>query len=209
VPRAQTALAAANEQLAAAHKRVSEVRERQRSIQLEGESVAGAISQTLYEAGRDGGEPDVAELRAKIAALQTAMQDLSRVAEGAQANVLAAQHQVAAVRFEFAPQFERDLLDQAEKLAAERARAEAVLAQVAGREADLRAEWRRLAASVPGGDDPPFADGATIPTRLPCESHAGIFAFVPQPEWPGWFLQAVAAAKKAYDPNRRRDEVPA
>jgi len=81
-----------------------------------------------------------------------------RVEDGLEAAVTEAANAVQAVRFKYAPVFEKQLDEQAEQLAAERARLEAELAQHTERERDLRMEWRMLAAAVPGADDPPLRD---------------------------------------------------
>jgi hypothetical protein len=76
---------------------------------------------------------------------------------------------------------------------------EHALAAVASREEDVGAEWRTLAAAIPGqSTNVPFEDGATVPARKPSEPHHGIVAFVPQDGWPSWFHDCVRAAQTLY-----------
>jgi hypothetical protein len=91
------------------------------------------------------------------------------------------------------------LVDQAERLATERAKLEHALAALASREEDVRAGWRTLAASIPGQTtDLPFEDGTTVPARKPSEPHHGIVAFVPPDDWPSWFHDCARAAQTLY-----------
>lgn len=207
-------LAAPTQKLAAAHQRVAQVKERRRGLQLEGQATVDAIQAALFEAGKRGEEPDISELRDRVAAIQAAIQDTHRVEAGAQAGVQEAQNLLAQTRLKHAPNLQRDLIARAEKLKVERAHLEHELALLREREEDVRADFRRLAAAVPAGDAhfaeeklvPPESVTKLVPTVLVTEPHPGLAAHVVDENWPTWFQAVVHQSRAAYALKERRRE---
>jgi chromosome segregation ATPase len=188
-------LAAAEQKLDQARGRLAESRRKRRDLTTEGNGIADSVAAELYAAGREGREPDVGDQRARVDAIQAELSDLDRLENGIEAAVTDAANGVAAVRFKHAPVLEQTLLDEADKLASERADLERKLAAVAEREENVRSGWRVIAAAILGQTtDLQFDDGATVPRMRPTAPHLGISNFVPMDDWPGWFHESVRLA---------------
>src|SRR4051794_14706945 len=99
-------LAAAAKQLDEARKRLADSRRRRRDLTLDGNSLGDAIQKELWQAGRDGRDPEISGQRGRITEIQAELGDLDRLETGIEHAVTDAANEVAAVRFRFAPAFE-------------------------------------------------------------------------------------------------------
>src|SRR4051812_30161598 len=92
-PEAQ--LADAEQKLAEARKRLADSRRKRRDLTLAGHAAGDAIHAELYTAGREGRDPDIADLRERVAEIQAGLSDLDRVETGIEQAVADATNEVA------------------------------------------------------------------------------------------------------------------
>jgi chromosome segregation ATPase len=197
---AEKELAAAERELSGARKRVAALRQRRRSLLAEGGEIADAIQQALFESGRAGVEPTgIDTMRERVAATQVALEDLQRVEDGAALHLQECINAVEAAVFAAAPALEKDLEAQAAKLEQERRDLEQRLGQLGEREEDVRAGFRRIAATIPGCGELVF-DGVR-PSQLPTQPRANQAHFLDDGTWPSWYQQLVTAANRAAKPE--------
>jgi len=193
-----TQLADAEQALTDARQHRADIRMRRRTLIGEGNEIGDALHRALFDAGRTGTAPaGVDKMRERVAAIQSALEDLQRIEDGAALHVQEADNAVTAALFADAPHRDAELAKRADALEQERRTLEQQLADLGEREEGVRAEYRRLAATAPGCGELAF-DGVR-PVEPPTNPRPNQGHFIPDSGWPGWFVQAVTESRRAIE----------
>jgi hypothetical protein len=192
-----TALEAAQKRRQEAVRRVHVLRSQIGRLQAEGTSVNDAGSAELYQAGREGREPQgIAELAARSAEIKDELTALGRRLDGAEAAVQDAGNAISDAMFRDMPRLCDAQIEEASRLQHERAELEARAADLASREQAHRSAWLTLCKAIPGMPEPLFESGALLPTILPTDPQYGFAHYVESPDMPAWFVQLIHESRR-------------